>query len=192
MTETGGRGVDVVLNSLTKEKLEASLRCLAKRGKFLEIGNFDLFNVNNLWLECFKHEVSFHSIDLERLWYSDSQNKKYLMGLLETAIKEGAVKPLSRTLFETDKVEEAFRFMTNGHHVSKVIIKIKNDNNISTAIVASGQYYCKPDGCCIVTGGLGGIGLELVDWLIKRGGRKFILSSRSGVKDGYQASRIKL
>lgn len=37
-------GVDLVLNSLADEKLQASLRCLARHGRFLEIGKYDLSN----------------------------------------------------------------------------------------------------------------------------------------------------
>lgn len=37
-------GVDVVLNSLAEEKLQASVRCLARHGRFLEIGKYDLSN----------------------------------------------------------------------------------------------------------------------------------------------------
>lgn len=48
MMETDGRGVDLVLNSLAEEKLLASVRCLAKSGRFLEIGKFDLANNNPL------------------------------------------------------------------------------------------------------------------------------------------------
>lgn len=48
MKETNGRGVDLVLNSLAEEKLQASVRCLAQGGRFLEIGKFDLANNNML------------------------------------------------------------------------------------------------------------------------------------------------
>ena len=44
MSETNGRGVDLVLNSLAEEKLQASVRCLAPGGRFLEIGMYDLDN----------------------------------------------------------------------------------------------------------------------------------------------------
>lgn len=37
-------GVDVVLNSLSEEKLMASVRCLCPHGRFLEIGKRDLGN----------------------------------------------------------------------------------------------------------------------------------------------------
>jgi NADPH:quinone reductase-like Zn-dependent oxidoreductase len=48
MSETNGRGVDLVLNSLSEDKLQASVRCLAPRGRFLEIGKFDLMNNNTI------------------------------------------------------------------------------------------------------------------------------------------------
>jgi len=41
---TDGRGVDVVLNSLAEDKLQSSVRLLARHGRFLEIGKFDLSN----------------------------------------------------------------------------------------------------------------------------------------------------
>ena len=48
LKETMSRGVDVVLNSLAEDKLQASVRCLAQHGRFLEIGKFDLSQNNNL------------------------------------------------------------------------------------------------------------------------------------------------
>lgn len=44
MNETEGQGVDVVLNSLADDKLQASIRCLGLEGRFLEIGKYDLSN----------------------------------------------------------------------------------------------------------------------------------------------------
>lgn len=41
---TGGRGVDVVLNSLAEDKLQSSVQLLARHGRFLEIGKYDLSN----------------------------------------------------------------------------------------------------------------------------------------------------
>lgn len=36
-------------------------------------------------------------------------------------------------------------------------------------------------------GGLGGFGLELANWLINRGARKVVVTSRSGLRTGYQS-----
>lgn len=53
------------------------------------------------------------------------------------------------------------------------------------------RYYCYPEYSYIVTGGLGGFGLELTDWLVTRGARKIVLSSRTGVQTGYQDYKIR-
>lgn len=45
-----------------------------------------------------------------------------------------------------------------------------------TSCLASHSY--------IITGGLGGFGLELAQWLTERGARKLVLTSRTGVRNG--------
>lgn len=190
LKETEGKGVDLILNSLAEEKLQASLRCLAKGGSFLEIGKFDLLSENRLHLQLFNREASFHGIHIDRMMHAESHTKKQLMNLLKTAIQAGAVKPLPTIIFGVDEVEEAFRFMASGVHIGKVLIKVKEEDVSLPAAI--GRYYCDVEGCCVITGGLGGFGLELIDWLVKRGARKFVVSSRNGVKNGYQASRIRL
>lgn len=53
------------------------------------------------------------------------------------------------------------------------------------------RYYCDPQSSYVIIGGLGGLGLELANWLVQRGARKLVLASRNGIKTGYQALRIK-
>lgn len=48
MKMTQGGGVNLVLNSLAGDKLQASIRVLAKHGRFMEIGKFDLSNNTSL------------------------------------------------------------------------------------------------------------------------------------------------
>lgn len=52
--------------------------------------------------------------------------------------------------------------------------------------------YCHPQKTYIITGGLGGFGLELAQWLMDRGARHLVLTSRSGVKTGYQARKLRM
>ena len=73
MTQTKGKGVDFVLNSLTEEKLLASIRCLGVCGKFLEIGKFDIANDTKIGMRVFMKEISFHSIMLDRLFLNTNE-----------------------------------------------------------------------------------------------------------------------
>jgi fatty acid synthase len=54
-----------VLNSLAQEKLQASIRCLAEEGSFLEIGKFDIVNGTKISLEHFKKGISFKPVFLD-------------------------------------------------------------------------------------------------------------------------------
>jgi fatty acid synthase, animal type len=75
MSQTKGKGVDYVLNSLAGEKLLASIRCLGKGGHFLEIGKFDLANDTNIGLGNFLKELTFSSVLVDSLFTSVGREK---------------------------------------------------------------------------------------------------------------------
>lgn len=63
---TKGRGVDLVLNSLSGELLHASWQCVAPYGKMLEIGKRDFIGKARLDMDLFEANRSFIGIDLAR------------------------------------------------------------------------------------------------------------------------------
>ncbi|CAH0713521.1 unnamed protein product, partial [Brenthis ino] len=196
--ETNGKGVDMVLNSLSDEKLQASVRCLGYRGRFLEIGKFDISNNTPIGMYFFLKETSFHGIMLDYIFDQSYEFRKCLQDLLLSGIESGAVRPLTYCTFPLDQIEPAFRYMAAGKHIGKVIIKIREEERTSRPVKpvdmpirALPRYICNDELVYIVVGGLGGFGLELADWLILRGARKVLLTSRRGISNGYQASRIK-
>ncbi|KAJ8712849.1 hypothetical protein PYW08_008153 [Mythimna loreyi] len=196
--ETKGKGVDLVLNSLSDEKLQASVRCLAYRGRFLEIGKFDISNNTPIGMYFFLKETSFHGIMLDYIFDQTFSFRKRLQDLLLSGIENGAVRPLTYCTFEAHEVETAFRYMAAGKHIGKVIVKIRDEERsnrpvrpVVTPIDAVPRYICHENHVYVVIGGLGGFGLELADWLIMRGARKILLTSRRGITNGYQSSRLR-
>ena len=213
LSATEGRGVDIVLNCLAGSLLRASLRVLAPCGRFCEIGKVDF--VKNSLLDTI-HDLgdnrSFHGILLDSLFVdnsaresikSDSINvwkeRQELRSLISEGIKSGEVQPLfPRTVFDRDDVERGFRFMTTGQHVGKVILKLEDDpstssdglSNVSKKAkrmsVKSGTCF-DPDKVVIIVGALGGLGLELVHWIVAaKGVRKLVIVSRTGIRNDYQ------
>ncbi|XP_050353261.1 fatty acid synthase-like [Nymphalis io] len=196
--ETNGKGVDLVLNSLADDKLQASIRCLGYRGRFLEIGKFDIGNNTLIGMSAFHKEISFHGIVLDFIYDQGDDFRKNLQDLLLTGIMSGAVRPLTYCIFEKNQIETAFRYMASGKHIGKVIIKIRDEERgirftkpKSICMEAVPRYMCDEELVYIVVGGLGGFGLELTDWLIMRGARKVLLTSRKGISNGYQSSRLR-
>ncbi|KAL0271260.1 UNVERIFIED_CONTAM: hypothetical protein PYX00_008407 [Menopon gallinae] len=197
LRQTKGRGVDVVLNSLAEDKLQASVRCLAKDGRFLEIGKFDLSNNSNLGMAVFLKNTSFHGILLDSLFETSCPEKLEVVKLMNEGIKSGAVRPLPSTVFSESQVEQAFRFMASGKHIGKVLLRIREEESqkkVTSAVKtvpAIPRTYMESDKTYVLVGGLGGFGLELCNWLISRGAKKIVLTSRSGIKSGYQSLSIR-
>ncbi|VEN45265.1 unnamed protein product [Callosobruchus maculatus] len=129
---TKGRGVDIVLNSLAEEKLLAGVRCLARGGRFVELGKFDLAGNHPLQLELLRKEASFVGVMLDRLLEDTPETKLQMVRYLEQAMRSDAVKPLNRTVFKYNEVEQAFRYMTTGKHMGKVIVQIRDPKEITS------------------------------------------------------------
>ncbi|XP_059765124.1 fatty acid synthase [Balaenoptera ricei] len=195
---TAGKGVDLVLNSLAEEKLQASVRCLAQHGRFLEIGKFDLSNNHPLGMAIFLKNVTFHGILLDAIFDEDSATWREVSALLQAGIRDGVVQPLKRTVFPKTQVEDAFRYMAQGKHIGKVVLQVREEEQEAvlqgtkpTLTAALSKTYCPAHKTYIITGGLGGFGLELSQWLMLRGAQKLVLTSRSGIRTGYQARQVR-
>ncbi|KAI1292827.1 Fatty acid synthase [Halotydeus destructor] len=195
LSRTNGLGVDIVLNSLAGPMLKASLRCLAQNGRFLEIGKVDFARNSKLELFELQGNQTYEGILLDALTTEDDPSGKVrkvrqtLARLLAEGIATGEVVPLTRTMFDRDQVESAFRFMGSGKHVGKVVIRIRPDGQqVSTPLCQPSlpRLTFDQNKVYIITGGLGGFGLELVQWMTTRLARRFVLTSRNGVKSDYQ------
>ncbi|KAK8762101.1 hypothetical protein V5799_026633 [Amblyomma americanum] len=189
-------GVDLVLNSLSEEKLQASLRCLASHGRFLEIGKFDLAKDSMLGMSVFLKRATFSGVHLETArgkCPSALEDQRRLKKLIQEGIVSGVVRPLDTIRFSREEAEEAFRFMASGKHIGKVVLEVRPEERARETALASpleveavARTWFYEHKAYIVVGGLGGFGLELAEWMVSRGCRKLLLSSRSGVRTGYQ------
>lgn len=198
LRHTAGKGVDLVLNSLAEEKLQASVRCLAQHGRFLEIGKFDLFNNHPLGMAIFLKNVTFHGILLDSLFEEASADWRVVAGLLREGVRDGVVQPLRCTVFPKDRVEDAFRYMAQGKHIGKVLVQVREEEPGAALqkpppalTTAMSKLFCPAHKSYVIAGGLGGFGLELAQWLVLRGAQKLVLTSRSGIRTGYQAKQVR-
>ncbi|XP_049271384.1 fatty acid synthase [Rhipicephalus sanguineus] len=196
LQETKGKGVDLVLNSLAEDKLQASIRCLATHGRFLEIGKVDMSNDSPLKMSVFLKGVTFHGVVFEHLHgdaVSEVEERRLVAEYIRAGIASGAVRPLDAILFPHDQMEDAFRFMASGKHIGKIVLEIQPEETLQKrgapmplTVEATARTWFYEHKSYVITGGLDGFGLELAEWMVKRGCRKLLLTTRSGVRTGYQ------
>ncbi|MFE5031821.1 type I polyketide synthase [Streptomyces sp. NPDC056683] len=157
-TATEGRGVDVMLNSLAGEFVDASLDVLAPGGRFLEMGKTDIRSAQEL-----APRANYAAFDLmDAGWDRIQEMLRDVMGLFGA----GVLHPLPVTAWDVRRAQDAFRHMSQARHVGKLVLTIPR--------------ALDPDGTVVITGGTGGLGGVMARHLADHGARKLLLLSRRG------------
>ena len=182
-----GRGADVVLNSLSGEAMERSIAVLAPFGRFVELGKRDYVANTHIGLKPFRRNLSYFGVDLDQLMLKDDVAGRSLFNDVMALFDAGTLTALPYRVFAGTEVVEAFRVMQRSGHIGKIVIRPpepcadKPAVGEALAISATGSH--------LVTGGLGGFGLETARWLVDHGARHLVLLGRSGVAtDAAQAA----
>ncbi|MET9359233.1 SDR family NAD(P)-dependent oxidoreductase, partial [Streptomyces sp. NPDC006617] len=163
-TATGGSGVDVVLNSLAREYVEASLRLLPRGGRFLEMGKTDIRD----WEEIAGDwpGVRYQAFDVLD---AGPDRIGRMLDEIRVLFDEGALQPMPLSAWDIRRAPEAFRHLSQARHVGKVILTVPSRP--------------EPEGTVLVTGGTGVLGSLVARHLVaEHGVRRLLLLSRRGGK----------
>ncbi|MBN8419247.1 MAG: thioester reductase domain-containing protein [Verrucomicrobia bacterium] len=178
MRITNDEGIDLVLNSLAGEAIHQSLSVLRQYGRFLEIGKRDIYGNTKIGLFPFRHNLSYHAIDLGHAL--DPRNSKSLMGSLQKLFISRKLPALPYRTFPLADAEHAFRYITQARQIGKVVLSVSDAKVSLSADLPDGMFKLDPEATYLVAGGLGGFGMAMSQWLVSRGARHLVLSSRSG------------
>ena len=74
----------------------------------------------------FLKNISFHGVLLENIQAIGHKDWSTVHHLLQEGIEAGVVKPLKVYPYGKTQLEEAFRFMAEGKHAGKIVIKVCN------------------------------------------------------------------
>jgi len=180
LARTNGRGVDVVLNSLSGEAICKGLGVLADYGRFLEIGKRDIYMNSRLGMRPFKKNLSFIAIDLDRAMRQKPVLISSLFQEMARDIEAGGLAPLPHRVFSIDKIVSAFRCMAQAKHIGKIVVSMQ-ERRLAIRPKALAPISFAPDASYLITGGLGGFGLVIARWMIEHGARHLVLMGRRGV-----------
>ncbi|SIO27592.1 Acyl transferase domain-containing protein [Singulisphaera sp. GP187] len=185
---TGGKGVDVILNSLPGDAIGSGLDALADFGRFLEIGKRDIYQNARLDLQPFRNNLSFFAIDLDHIL---RERPALLGGLLQAVVQrvlDGILTPLPYRAWPLDQAVDAFRVMQHGKHIGKLVLSARGQS-VAAVPAEDEPLTFRADGTYLIAGGLGGFGLEVARWMAGRGAGHLVLLGRRGVatEDARQA-----
>lgn len=192
MKVTKGRGCDVALNQLAGELLHATWGCIAPFGRLIEIGKRDIHENTKLDMEPFRNNEMYASVDLVTMFDINPSLLGQLMRECFSLVQNGKIKPVTpMTKVSYAEAEKGFRMLQMGKIFGKVVM-VPGDNDLVP--VTPPKYYEKtlfdPEKSYLLVGGLGGIGRNLAEWMLRKGARKLAFLSRSGARRGEAKATV--
>ncbi|MFJ5546231.1 SDR family NAD(P)-dependent oxidoreductase [Streptomyces sp. NPDC093225] len=161
-TATGGRGVDVVLDSLAREFVDASLRLLPRGGRFVEMGKTDVRDPQDV--AAAHPGVRYQAFDLTEAGLDRIQE---MLTALLALFESGALRPVPVSSWDLRQAPEAFRYLSQARHTGKIVLTV--------------PAAWDPEGTVLITGGTGTLGALVARHAVTvRGARRLVLTSRRG------------
>ncbi|HTQ19970.1 type I polyketide synthase, partial [Mycobacterium sp.] len=163
LAATDGAGVDVVLNSLAGEFLDASLRLLTRGGHFVEMGKTD---VRDPQLVAVEHPgVRYRAFDLME---AGPDHIAAMMTELMGLFGNGVLTPLPVKTFDVRSAAGAYRYVSQARQIGKVVLTVAEGGGLAGSTV-------------VISGGTGMAGSAVAEHLVNRYGvAHVVLVSRSG------------
>jgi 4-hydroxyphenylalkanoate synthase len=165
LSVTEGRGVDVVLNSLAGEFVDASLRLLVRGGRFIEMGKTDIRDAQVIATQY--PAVRYRAFDLAE---AGPQRLEAMLNELKDLFDAQVLQPLPVTTRDVRCAVQAYRFISQARHIGKVVLTMPSALADELA-----------EGTVLITGGTGMAGGELARHVVNAYGvRHVVLVSRRG------------
>jgi len=174
---TGGRGVDVVLNSLSGEAIDLGVASLAPFGRFVELGKADIYKNSRLQLLPFRKNLALYSLDLDRVCLDRPEFVGQMLREIADELASGALTPVPITEFPMRELSGAMRFMAQAKHIGKIVVSNREPVTVRATVPVVADI--RADATYLITGGLGGVGFATARWLAERGARSLVLMGRN-------------
>ena len=129
--------MDVILNSASGEGLHETWKCVAKMGRFMEIGKRDILSHARLDITIFNRNVTFASVDLALVLEHDPGLAQYMLVEIFKMLRDGAISPVQPlNVFPLSEIEGAFRLVQAGKHSWKIVLKAAADTAVKVSFIS--------------------------------------------------------
>ena len=189
---TNSKGVDVVLNSLEGDLLHATWKCIARFGRFIQIGKRDIQENGKLDMDQFRKNISFSSIDLTTVFeHNQSLGARLLKASMKLVEEKKIQPPTSIMELSYAEAERGFRLLQSGGHIGKIVLVPHNEDVVPVSLPTfSSANLFDSQKTYLIVGGLGGLCRILAEFMIRRGARSLAVMSRSGTSSASTRASI--
>ncbi|KAF2419578.1 putative polyketide synthase [Tothia fuscella] len=192
MRRTQGRGIDVIMNSLSSDLLRVTWECIASFGRFIELGKKDFAVNSRLEMAPFARNVSYIAVDLVTLLEERPKRGRVIWQEVMDLIGQGHIKaPQPISVYGMGDLEKVLRIMSSGKHMGKMVLVPRAEEKALVMPPPLPPTRLKHNATYLLAGGLGGIGRALAIWMVNHGARYIAFTSRSGIKQAAAAEAVR-
>lgn len=184
MEKTGGKGVDIVVNSLAGPLFKASWDIIARNGRLVDVGKRDSQAGRHLDMSPFRRCATITAIDLAVECLDEREGgRPYLMReafpeCVKLVAERSVRLPVPLTEYPMSEMEKAMRLMQAGNHLGKIVLVPKPDDLVKVASQPQPVELLQ-DATYLIAGGARGIGASIAKWMVERGAKHLVLVSRN-------------
>ncbi|KAE8151809.1 polyketide synthase dehydratase-domain-containing protein [Aspergillus avenaceus] len=178
---SGGRGFHVILSTATGDMLHESVKTLAPLGRYIDVGRVDVQNSLTMGLEFFQRSTTFSSFDLGVVMDANADMGRILMESLDKHYRAGHIGPIPAIISsDISRLDQVLLGFSKGTHVGKHVVTFQNPDALVRMVPPVPRARFDPEAQYVITGGLGGLGRSILNWMASRGARHLTVLSRSG------------
>lgn len=133
----------------------------------VEVGKRDILGHAQLDMSPFALNRTFTCIDAN-VMMKNLCKVEHALAKIVRLYEDGHIKPiLPVTLFDAVNVEDAYRYMQQGQHVGKIVIKFPKQDSLPLTRVEPEPFF-KGDASYLLVGGTGGLGKAIASWMVSQ------------------------
>jgi len=85
--------------------------------------------------------------------------------------RSGKLQPLPHLALPVSQAEDAFRFMAQAKHIGKIVLSMQDVKVAPRSAPPRRAIEFSAKASYLITGGLGGFGLAVAQWMVERGAK---------------------
>lgn len=156
LRDTQNQGVDIVLNSFIGDYIHKNVDVLKAGGRFVEIGEREILTEQQV--KAYNKAFEYYPFTLFEISRDQPAEIREMFEALQTVWESPAFTGIPYQPYSAENIKEAFRVMQQGKHKGKLVIELCPGS-------AASQTPVQHTRAALITGGLGGIGWAVAQWL---------------------------
>ena len=178
VSHTKGKGVDVIVNTLSNATIEVLVGCLANYGRFVNVTG----KLKAPKTGVSAHNVSLFSVDVADMEVSAPSKLATIFAQSWNRAQNTFMGQFTSKTYSCSENEKALQYLRSEDCTGGAALTFSPEDVISVLPQKPATLRLAPEATYVLSGGLGGVGRSIAEMMVLAGARNISFISRSGAR----------